>query len=210
MNDTEAGNRPAALRHLCERLGLSPDLAYDPKWSAAPDFLELIVEHALAEKPRTLVECSSGATTVMLARCCQLNGLGQLYSLENGPEFAARTRAELARHGLTMQATVIDAPLTRQRIGKHEFQWYDIAGLALPLIDMLVIDGPPGFIQPHSRYPALPRLADRLASGAAIFLDDAARPDEQAIAADWCRAYPGLAHRHLDNERGCAIFRWPS
>jgi predicted O-methyltransferase YrrM len=199
----------ASLETLRERLGLEHELAHDPHWSAAPDFLALIVEHALAERPETIVECSSGATTVVLARCCQSNGRGRVLSLENGPEFAARTRAELARHGLSGYAQVIDAALVSQVVAGREFQWYDLADLAERRIDMLVIDGPPGFLQPHSRLPALPLLADRLGDRCAIFLDDAARPDERAIVAAWQEAYPALTLRQIDNERGCAVLRWP-
>lgn len=192
-------------RTLSDRLGLRGEVAYDSQWSAAPDFLELIVEHVLGARPETIVECSSGTTTVMLARCCQLNGHGRVYSLENGPEFAAGTRAELARHGLAGHAEVIDARLTGQAVAGREFQWYDLAGLPRRPIDMLVIDGPPGFIQRHSRYPALPLLADRLSAGCVVFMDDAARPDEREIVEAWCREFPEARLHYVDNERGCAI-----
>lgn len=196
---------PPALLALLGRLGLGSDLAYDPRWSAAPDFLGLIVDHALATAPQVIVECSSGATTVLLARCCQLNGRGRVWSLENGAEFAARTRAQLTRLGLAGHAEVIDAPLVRQAVDGGEFHWYDLAGLPALAIDMLVIDGPPGFLQRHSRLPALPRLHDRLAPGASVFLDDAGRPDELEIVARWRTAYPDLAGEFVANERGCAV-----
>lgn len=190
---------------LGARLGLNAGLPYTPNWSAAPDFLELIVAHALAAKPATVVECGSGLTTLMLARCCALSGGGHVYSLEHGAEFAARTRAELARYGLEAQATVLDAPLRTCTVGGREFQWYALGGLPEVRIDMLVIDGPPGFIQRHSRYPALPLLRDRLAPGCVVYLDDAARPDEREIVALWQAAFPGLAHDYVATARGCSI-----
>jgi len=202
---------PAAARHdlhaLCDRLGLGRDIAYDDHWSAAADFLQLIVDHALTEKTETVVECSSGATTLMLARCCERNGRGKVFSLENGAEFAANTRAELVRFGLEPWAQVIDAPLIERNIEARTFQWYALDRLPERPIDMLVIDGPPGFLQRHSRYPALPLLFDRLAEGATVFLDDAARPDEQELVAAWLRAYPALTHRYIAAERGCSILR---
>lgn len=205
MTVTDTAEQP--WHPLCDRLGLPRDIAYDPRWSAAADFLELIAGHVLAAGPAAIVECSSGATTVVLARCCALNGRGRVWSLENGAEFAARTRAELARLGLADYATVVDAPLVGQALDGRDFQWYDLAGLAVAEIDMLVIDGPPGFLQPLSRYPALPLLHGRLAAGATVFLDDAGRPDERAIVAAWRRAYPDLDARYLANARGCAILR---
>lgn len=189
---------------LCERLGLGTDLPYTPKWSAAADFLQLIVDHVLTHKPATIVECGSGMTTLMLARCCALNGGGHVYSLENGAEFAANTRAAIARHDLGKYSTIIDAPLIPYTLNGEEFQWYDIRQLCASNIDMLVIDGPPGFIQHHSRYPALPLLHDRLAVTCTLFLDDAARPDEQEIVQRWIRLQPALGNEYISLERGCS------
>lgn len=196
-----------AYLSLRDRLGLRQGIAYDRDWSAAPDFLELIVDHALAAKPATIVECSSGLTTLMLARCCEMNGRGEVYSLENGAEYAARTRAEIARHGLDKHAIVIDSPLARQLVDGGEYQWYGLDDLPDRRIDMLVIDGPPGFLQRHSRYPALPLLFARLAEDAVVFMDDAARPDEREIVALWQARFPSLGHQFVDTERGCSILR---
>ncbi|GAB6042935.1 hypothetical protein JCM17961_36120 [Endothiovibrio diazotrophicus] len=193
---------------LRDRLDLRRGLAYDHAWSAAPDFLKLIVDHALAERPATIVECSSGVTTLMLARCCELNGTGAVWSLENGPEFAARTRGELARYGLEGVATVLDAPLRPWSLDGDDYRWYAVDHLPERPIEMLVIDGPPGFLQRQSRYPALPLLFERLADRCTVFLDDAARPDEQALVARWLARWPGeIEHRFIDNERGCAVLR---
>lgn len=208
----EAGTRRLfgqieAYLSLRDRLGLRQGMPYSHNWSAAPDFLKLIVEHALAAKPVTIVECSSGLTTLMLARCCEMNGRGEVFSLENGPEYAAATRAEVARYGLEGRAAVIDAPLTERTIAGREYRWYALDDLPDRSIDMLVIDGPPGFIQRHSRYPALPLLFDRLADGGVVYLDDAARPDERALVEMWLAEYPALEHEYLNTERGCSILR---
>ena len=72
-----------------------------PDWSAAPDFLHCIVDYCLEHRPVTIVECSSGLTTLVLARCCQINDRGHVYSLENGEDFAAATSAVLEEFGLT-------------------------------------------------------------------------------------------------------------
>lgn len=208
----EAGSRRLfaqfeAYLSLRDRLGLRQGLPYSHNWSAAPDFLKLIVEHALTARPATIVECSSGLTTLMLARCCEMNGDGEVYSLENGAEFAARTRAEIARYGLAGRASVIDAPLTDYSLAGREYRWYALDGLPERSIDMLVIDGPPGFIQRHSRYPALPLLFDKLADGCVVFLDDAARPDERELVDMWLAGFPALEHEYIGTERGCSILR---
>ncbi|EGV51473.1 class I SAM-dependent methyltransferase [Candidatus Endoriftia persephone] len=189
---------------LLDRLDLHQGLPYSPGWSASPDFLELIVEHCLEQRPRLVFECSSGVTTLMLARCCSMNGAGRLYSLENGATYAARTRSHLQRYGLAEQGTVIDAPLQEVELEGKRFAWYAPDKIPVGEVDMLVIDGPPGFIQQHSRFPALPLLYDRLADGCVVFLDDAARPDEREIVSMWQTLYPDLECDYLDTERGCA------
>ncbi len=198
-------NQFESYHFLRDRLGLHQGLPYTRDWSAAPDFLKPIVEHCLERRPQTVVECSSGLTTLLLARCCELNGSGHVYSLENGAEYAQKSRAELQRFGLTAQATVLDAPLQRYELAGREYQWYASDGLPDAAIEMLVIDGPPGFIQKHSRYPALPLLYDKLADGCVIFLDDAARPDEQEIIEWWLGQFSGLKLDYVKNERGCAV-----
>jgi len=198
---------PDAYRPLLERLGLGLDVACDPDWSAAPDFLELISEHVLRTRPEAIVECSSGLSTLVLAKSCRLAGQGHVFSLENGPDYALKSRDELARHGLQAYATVLDAPLIEQVIDGTTYHWYSLDNLPDHPIDMLAIDGPPGFLQKHARYPALPRLFDRLADVSSIFMDDAARPDERAIVEMWLARYPNLRHEYIDNARGCAVLQ---
>ena len=202
-------NAPRLYGALEDRLSLTKGLPYTPDWSAAPDFMALIVDHALAIKPKIIFECSSGLTTLMLAKCCQINRQGVLYSLENGAEYAAKTCSYFKRYALDHYATVIDAPLETVKLKNGAFLWYTADEMFDQIqpqsIDMLVIDGPPGFIQKNSRYPALPQLFDRLADNCTIFLDDAARKDEQNIVTLWLAEYPALKHQYLDNQRGCSI-----
>lgn len=188
-----------------QRLGLAQALPIEPIWSAEPAFLNLLIDHCRTEQPQTIVECSSGLSTLVLARCCQLNGGGRVISMENGEEYAAKTVAELAEFGLSEWAQVIRAPLRTYRLGADDYLWYDTERLPELAIDLLVIDGPPGFIQRHSRYPALPLLRKRLAPGCRLFLDDAARPDEQEILGRWQAELPGLSQDYRTTERGCAI-----
>jgi predicted O-methyltransferase YrrM len=197
--------RLEAYTSLRDRLGLRQGLPYTRHWSAAPDFLQAIVEHALEARPSTILECSSGLTTLMLARCCQLNGRGRVISLENGEEFAVKTRSTLERYDLQDYAEVRHAPLEPLTLGGQEFSWYGRDRLPPGPIDMLVIDGPPGYLHPLARYPALPLLHERLADGCVLFLDDAARPDEGEIVRQWLSAYPDSRHDYLETERGCSV-----
>ena len=200
-------NQFEAYHYLRDRLKLHDGMPYTTDWSAAPDFLKLIVDHCLENKPATILECSSGTTTLMLARCCEMNGGGEVVSLENGSDYAQQSRGHLQRYQLQHRATIIDAPLQRYEINDNAYDWYDISELPEKSIDMLVIDGPPGFIQKHSRYPALPLLFDKLAEGCTIFMDDAAREDERELVQMWLSHFPQLEQHDIKTERGCAVLK---
>jgi len=192
-----------ALQGLYVSLGLRRALPLTRGWAASPDFLQELAAHALDEKPVCVVECSSGTSTLVLARCMQLNGAGKVYSLEHDPAYARRTRRQLEIHGLSTWASVIDAPLQKQTLGGRSQAWYDCANLQLErAIDMVVIDGPPQHIDDEARYPAGPVLFPRLAPGAAIFLDDAARPGERTAMQRWAEEFPDLEILSLPCEKG--------
>ncbi|MCW8956632.1 MAG: class I SAM-dependent methyltransferase [Gammaproteobacteria bacterium] len=185
-------------------LKLGQELPYTENWSAAADFLELIINHCLHIKPASILECSSGLTSLVLARCCQLNNFGQVHSLENGKEYAEKTIQQLTSFGLEQYVNVVHAPLETNNINNQDYMWYSTKDLPHLPIDMLVIDGPPGFIQKHSRYPALPLLYNQLADHCVIFLDDAARDDEKALVEMWLKTYPNIEHEYIETERGCS------
>lgn len=194
-----------ALHALERRLGLPEPLPLMRGWAGSPDFLLCLANELLATLPGTVMECSSGVSTVVAARCMQLNGHGHVYSLEHEADYAERTRELLRRHGLEAWATVIDAPLVRQ----DSTLWYSLDGLpgSLTAIDVLVVDGPPYFVDTLARYPALPRLLPRMASDAVVFLDDANREAEREIVARWTREFPGLTVQTEDCEKGLAVIR---
>ena len=194
---------PASYLTLVNQLALDAGIPYVDQWSACADFLELIVDHVLQAKPATLLECGSGLTTLVLARACQLNGTGHLYSLENGEQYAQRSRDVLEFYGLSDYVTVLHAPLINYSINQQNYQWYSLAALSAAKVDLFIIDGPPGFIQKHSRYPALPLLHAKLADDCRIFLDDARRDDELEIVSLWQQQFDDCHFEYLELERGC-------
>ncbi len=190
---------------LKSQLNLHQGIPYTPDWSAGADFLQLIVDHCLQARPSLVLECSSGLTSLMLARCCQMNGYGRIVSLEDGEEYAENARIFIDRYDLGEVASVIHAPLQKSAIAGTEYFWYMTHDIPDEPIEMLVIDGPSGFIQKNSRYPALPMLYSKLADGCRVFLDDAARPDEREIVKMWQAAYPDIEQASIETERGCSI-----
>lgn len=194
-----------ALAGIYLELDLHKSLPTTRNWAASPDFLLQLVRHALDASPKVMVECGSGTSTLVMARCAQVSGSGHVYSLEHQPQYAQTTRRHLARHGLSDWATVLDAPLRSHAFGDQNWQWY--AEEVLPrevAIDMLVIDGPPRKTGRLSRYPAGPVLFPHLSAAGVVFLDDAKRDGELATLKRWAIEFPNLGHEFVDCEKGCA------
>ncbi len=197
-------SRMADFLWLRDRLQLDQGMNYTRHWSAAPDFLKQIAEHSLKHQPSLILECGSGLSTLVLAACCRANGKGRVVSLEHEPDCAERTREGLKRHGLDAYAMVILAPLKEIEIEGEHYRWYCLGELPQGPYDLLVIDGPPGPIQPLARYPALPLLSQHLSRPGWVFLDDAERPDEKACVARWLSQNSAIKHHSLNLERGCS------
>lgn len=165
---TEGALRPAALAQVCDEVVLG--------------------------RRRVLVELGAGVSTIVLARLARELG-ARLTTLEHDPGWARVVREQLERERLTGAAELVEAPLAPHPLALDAAPWYGPEALAaLPVsgIDLLLVDGPPGYGagMELSRYPALPALADRLAPGAVVILDDAGRPGERAIIERWREELP--------------------
>ena len=194
-----------ALHGLTLDLKLEKSLPATRGWVASPDFLKAITGFALKAQPNVVVECSSGVSTLVLARCMQLNNKGHVYSLEHDEHHANITRNNLEKLGLDEFATVIHSPLIDHNIENQILPWYDINELPKTGIDLLVIDGPPKNIHPQSRYPAGPLLFNSLTHNSGVFLDDANREDEQKIVEKWLKENIDLEKvNEFYCEKGCA------
>ncbi|MDJ0808120.1 MAG: class I SAM-dependent methyltransferase, partial [Gammaproteobacteria bacterium] len=105
-----------AYESLLKQLDLNQGIPYTRNWSAGPDFLQVIVDACLRNRPSLILECSSGLTSLMLARSCQMVGHGRLVSLEDGEEFASSTRRYIDRYRLQAVASILHAPLRKTEL----------------------------------------------------------------------------------------------
>ena len=168
-------------------------------FSAKPEYLSAIAQAAL-ESSGSILECGSGLSTLLLSACARQSG-ARIWALEHTPNWAARVRRELRRLESSPNTNVVDAPL-RAYSG---FSWYDVTRLpAAEIFSVVVCDGPPAETK-GGRYGLLPVLAHRLAVGAEIFMDDAARPDEQSIMRRWV-SESGGSFTIAGNEKPYAVF----
>jgi predicted O-methyltransferase YrrM len=177
-------------------------------WAVGPDFAVLLLREVLMRRQACVVELGSGVSTLVLGYAVERTG-GRLVSVDHDASYAAHTEAEVARHGLQDSVTIVHAPLEPWAGGSA--RWYSRAWVeALPPIDVLVVDGPPGDTGPLARYPALPALATKLSPGAVLIADDAHRPDERAMVAQWLKEQPGLTANSVATEQGAVVLRWPA
>lgn len=196
--------RASARRELLDLTQLTDNqVPPDGGWVAAADFLLLLARQVLEQKPRLVVEFGSGVSTVIIARCLQLNGYGRLLSFDHDAGFAELTRRRLKRAGV--EGEVSAAPL---RPGIHGYggSWYDHGELPDD-IDLLVIDGPPAWreAEAESRGSAAPAAFAKLAPGGVVLLDDADRPGERLIAQRWRQEFPQLHFDWAATQKGTLI-----
>ncbi|MBC7378237.1 MAG: class I SAM-dependent methyltransferase [Burkholderiaceae bacterium] len=189
---------------LSHRLALHKPLPPTRGWAGSPDFLFEVAKCVANDKPKVVLECSSGVSTLVIARVMQQSGVGHVYSLEHDAQYAERSRQMLRDYGVEDWATVLHAPLI-PRPGLSP--WYDHSVLPaeVPLVDLLVIDGPPMATARLARYPALPLLKPRLQAAFTILVDDADREDEQEMLRRWQREVDGLHVEHRYCEKGLAV-----
>lgn len=178
-----------AMIHLAPRLDARALLPASGSWALDARSLAHLMDLVEAQRPPLVLELGSGTSTIYLGYLLERWG-GRLVSIDHDEHFAARTRAEVSRHGLESQVELRLAPLAEQTIAGSEALWYSLEAFAdLEGIGVLLVDGPPGNVAPQSRRHAVPALAGQLAPGALVLLDDAPRPDEQEIVRAWREDY---------------------
>ena len=197
------GKEAAAMAALSATDG-TPALPWSP-WALAPDVLLHVIGMLKVNGWTTVVECGSGVSTVVLARELKALGAGHVYALEDDHAWAELVRRMLAERGLTQSATVITAPLEDTQCDGMSFRWYRRdcldSVLALPKIDMLLVDGPKASAAKLARYPALPTFLPQLNGHCMVILDDGDRSEETQIAKLWADRY-GLTFQRSSTTRG--------
>lgn len=178
-------------------------------WAASPDILLHLVSLVGQTRPATVVDLGSGATTIWMGTAMRHYGVdGRIISIDHDEKFAAITRESVLAHGLAKFVDVRHAPLVEMDLAGERWPWYDQAAFAdVERVDLLVVDGPPGVLRDHARYPALPVLAARLAPHARVVVDDYARSDETEMVRRWQSEFPGWTLRELRHEKGTAVLR---
>jgi predicted O-methyltransferase YrrM len=194
------------LFHSYEVSGILPTMGGR---AASADTIALLISETLRIRPRLIVECGSGPSTVWLALAIRDHGLEcRIVSLEHDESFASDTRRDLQAQNLHHIAEVRHAPLRDPELVGHATTWYDRSALTgLSDIGLLFVDGPPDSIGPMARFPAVPLLGRSLAATATVVLDDVIRPAEAETADRWRIQLHDFVYEHLPLKNGAATFR---
>lgn len=144
--------------------------AYDNPWAADPLFLASA--YILAREARTILDCGSGLTTLVLALA---NPSAEIHSLEHDPIWATQTREMLDRFGVD-NVELHCNPLKDHADGR----WYGCRGLPAEQWDLAVNDGPP---RTKADRTALYRLFQGRIS--TVLADDTQDPEHLAALSGW-------------------------
>jgi len=179
-------------------------------WAASSDLLGELLREISAHRPQLVVELGSGLSTLLIAAALRANGAGRLVSIDAESDYARQTRLLLERHALQDRVEVRVAELKELEFEGQRRPWYDPQVLQdLTGIELLLIDGPPTARRVDSRYPALPYFWPRLAPGARVLLDDAARAGERSSAQRWRERFPQARFEYLRLEKGALRITLP-
>lgn len=167
-----------------------PDLTFFPPtrgWAGSPDFLLKLVELIVSESPKYVVEIGSGVSSIVLGAAMKKFSQGKVDSFDHEEAFGIKTKRFLEVNGVQNVVNINYSRLMPYSFNENNWLWYDKLQIDKieSGIDLLVVDGPPRFIQEKSRFLALPILFDRLSKKSAIVLDDANRENEKHVIEDW-------------------------
>lgn len=196
------------LTSLYNSLDIKVPLPETGGWAASPDLLKKITEITLLKKPQLVVEASSGVSSIILGYCFKKIGSGKVISLEHDFYYYERNKSFVKKHGLEQFVHIVHAPLKEYDINNKKWLWYDIQALESEnAIDMIVVDGPPFYIQDHSRYPVIPLLYNKMSDNSILILDDGVRDEEKEIIKRWDNEFDNILIEFFNFEFGAFTVR---
>ncbi len=169
-------------------------------WATDEDFLLLVAQHILDNNCQNVIECGSGLSTLVIARCLELNkSQVPALSMEHKLEYCNRTYRWLEERKLSQYAKVRHFELG----GTPPFYKYLFS---MDRVDVLVVDGPPASEHPMSRYRAKD-LFKNLAPGGTVFLDDADRESEKLVRDIWIAECREMEFSYYETGHGALVLK---
>lgn len=208
LNRIYRESRQAKYVTEISKLGIKFPLSWS-NFSISPDAACILIQELMFIKPKIVVECGSGDSTILIAHCLKEMGSGKVYSLEHHKKWADHTRDMINALKLKEYCKVIDAPLEKIEIDGQAWDWYSGYDLEIgkETIDFLFIDGPSSQKEGDEapRYPAIPVFYSQFKKGARIILDDAKRFGEERYVEQWKKNYGLEGEINVNTDRGLAL-----
>lgn len=183
----------------------------------SPDAAVILCRELLTKKPKLVVECGAGISTLIVGYLLKDLGGGELITIEHDLEWQERVNSWIELHDLGDYVTVLHAPLIDQKLDIGPVYWYDISEFetimrgkypASKRIDLLFVDGPPVFIDAYVRRPALYFMRQWFAPHCSIIVDDTNRPADADIVRQWCKVLEASCEcEWYATEKGTALIR---
>jgi len=179
------------------------------RWAISPDYGRILYEEIHRTQAKTIIEMSTGASTLISAYALEQLGRGMVIALEEHQHFSQVSQDNIAFHELNDYAQVVHAPLSEITVSDETYWWYRTDALQnISEIDLISVDGPSQYNSDYNkvRFPAVPILIERLRVGGRVLVDDAYRSHEREMVADWLELYPNLrVIREDETEKGTVI-----
>lgn len=156
-------------------------------WASCAAMCADLVSYIITHRPKTIVECGSGLTTLFAAAALRRNGSGRIYALEHLKEYRALTGRIIKNNRLDSYSRIIEAPLVQQTIAGMKTEWYDSRKLSSAVMrqaDLLIIDGPPQNNGPLARFGAI-KLIQTAKTKPVIFIDDIHTDQTKHVLEQW-------------------------
>jgi predicted O-methyltransferase YrrM len=169
-------------------------------WAGSPDVLLTLIAEATKSKPARALDLGSGVSTLVLGKIAPQ---ASVISIDNSPEYGAKTRELLDAH----QITNVDLRIAPLKPHADGVDWYDLSQFTdIDQIDLLFIDGPPSTENnKRARHPAISVCLPKLSPRAIIVIDDAGREGEREMAELFAQKLPNHRLEFLGHEKITAV-----
>ena len=152
-----------------------------------------------------IVELGSGTSTIVLASVLPtLLEDPYVTSIEGEETYARHAQQMLRQYKLDRYASVCWVPYSVE----NDRVWFSRPALEQTLcekrVDILIVDAPPGSLQPQARQPAIPFFLPFLDESSVVMLHDASRLEESLIAKEWKRFF--RVYYQIPTPQGFAVF----
>lgn len=146
-------------------------------YSASARYLQQ-VERIFRESNGPILECGSGATTLLIALLAEKYGR-EAWTFEHHGHWS-RHVSEVLQTLELKQVKICHAPLKSY----GEYEWYEVPAELPNDFGMVICDGPPGTIK-GGRYGLFPIMGKYLDPDCRVLLDDTHRKNEQSLIERW-------------------------